>query len=95
VFRICQEALTNVIRHAGVTQARVAVWVTEDSVVLRVEDQGRGFDTAATGKSGRGAGLLGMQERAALLGGTLTIDTALGAGSTITAELPRLRLNMP
>lgn len=94
VFRIAQEALTNVVRHAGVTQASVAVWVADDVVVLRVEDRGRGFDPVAAGKSGRGAGLLGMQERAALLGGTLTLDAEIGAGTTITAELP-LRFDAP
>jgi len=94
VFRIVQEALTNVVRHAGVTQASVAVWVADDVVVLRVEDRGHGFDPVAAGKSGRGAGLLGMQERAALLGGTLTLDTEIGVGTTITAELP-LRFDAP
>ena len=88
VFRISQEALTNVIRHAGAPQAEVAVWVLNDSIVLRIEDKGCGFDPAAARQSGRGAGLLGMQERAALLGGMLTIDTGTGTGTTITAELP-------
>jgi signal transduction histidine kinase len=95
VFRITQEALTNVIRYAGVKQVEVTVWVTKEAVILRIEDHGQGFDPTAARKSGRGAGLLGMQERAALLGGTLTIDTAIGAGTTITAELPRQRLNTP
>jgi len=95
VFRISQEALTNVVRHAGIMQVGVAVWVTEDAVVLRIEDLGCGFDPVAAGKSGRGVGLLGMHERAVLLGGTLTIDTAIGGGTTITAELPRQRHNAP
>ncbi len=88
VFRISQEALTNLIRHAGTSQAEVAVWVADDAVVLRVEDKGDGFDLAEAYKAKRGTGLLGMQERAALLGGMLTIDTAAGSGTCITAELP-------
>lgn len=88
VFRITQEALTNVMRHADVTLADVAVWVANDTVVLRVEDKGLGIDDCAPQQSRRGAGILGMQERAAMLGGTLTIDTCIGAGTTITVELP-------
>lgn len=88
VFRISQEALTNVMRHGGALQAEVAVWVANGSIVLRIEDKGRGFDAADVRQSGRGAGLLGMRERAAMLGGTLTIDTGIGMGTTITAELP-------
>ena len=95
VFRISQEALTNVMRHAGTTQAEVAVWVANDTVVLRIEDKGCGFDPAGVRQSGRGAGLLGMQERAALLGGTLTIDTGAGTGTAITAELPHCRCETP
>lgn len=91
VFRISQEALTNVMRHADATRADVAVWVANDRVVLRIEDKGCGFDPADTHQSGRGAGLLGMQERAALLGGMLTIDTGVGSGTTITVELPHHR----
>ncbi|MGB9129678.1 MAG: PAS domain-containing protein [Thiobacillus sp.] len=88
VFRISQEALTNVMRHADAPRADVAVWVANDRVVLRIEDKGRGFDPADTHQPGRGAGLLGMHERAALLGGMLTIDTGVGSGTTITVELP-------
>lgn len=88
IFRIAQEALNNVMRHAGVNRAEVAVWVTENTVVLRVQDQGRGFDPTGTHRSAVSAGLLGMEERATLLGGTLTIDTGIGDGTTITAEFP-------
>lgn len=87
VYRICQEALTNVIRHAGTDQAEVSLWLTEDAILLRIEDKGGGLDPAAM-TGGQGAGLLGMQERASMLGGVLTIDTGIGAGTSITAELP-------
>jgi PAS domain S-box-containing protein len=89
VYRITQEALTNVARHASVRQAKVFVWVTEQSVVLRIEDQGSGFDPAAVRKTSKGSGLLGMQERAGLLGGSVTVDAGVGAGTIVTAELPR------
>lgn len=88
VFRISQEALTNLIRHAGTVRAEVAVWVADDVVVLRVEDKGCGFDLEEAYISKRGTGLLGMQERATLLGGMLTVDTCIGGGTCISAELP-------
>jgi signal transduction histidine kinase len=88
VFRISQEAMTNVIRHSGVTQADVAVWVANDGIILKIGDKGCGFDPATMRQSGRGAGLLGMQERATLLGGSLTIDAGADIGTTITAEFP-------
>ncbi len=84
VFRVAQEALTNIIRHAGVLRATVTLSVTEQTVLLRVEDGGRGFDAGAAG-----AGLRGMRERARMLGGELTIDTAAGAGTVVTLGLPR------
>jgi len=95
IFRISQEALTNVIRHSGVAQAKIAVWIANDMVVLRIEDNGCGFDPAGVRQSGCSNGLLGMQERASLLGGTVTIDTGLDIGTTITAEFPHFRREMP
>lgn len=85
-YRITQEALTNVARHANVRQAEVAVWVTPDAVVLRIMDQGRGFDPGTATHSG--SGLLGMQERVMSLGGNLTVDASVGGGTTIIAEIP-------
>jgi signal transduction histidine kinase len=91
-FRIVQEALTNIARHAGCARAEVRVWITPDQRTLgvRIADAGRGFDAGAAARSGR-AGLLGMRERAAALGGQLTIDAAPGAGARLTAELPLAR----
>lgn len=88
VFRISQEALTNIIRHSGASHAEVALWVTDHAMVLRIADQGRGFDPDTIRQTGQGAGLLGMQERSALLGGTFTIDAAIGTGTTLTAAFP-------
>ena len=87
VYRIVQEALANVARHSGADLAHVSLSV-EGGRVLRVviADAGRGFDPAAVRDSG--LGLAGIRERAALLGASLAIATAPGAGTRITLEVP-------
>jgi signal transduction histidine kinase len=87
-YRIVQEALTNIARHAGVREATVRVWAREGSLEVDVEDQGVGFDRQATPSSGGSAGLAGMRERATLLGARLTIETAPGTGTRVSAEFP-------
>jgi signal transduction histidine kinase len=84
-YRILQEAVTNVLRHAG--PARVAVTVTsgDDALVLRVADDGRGPGPAG---NGAGQGIVGMRERAALLGGELTAGPRPGGGFEVLARLP-------
>ncbi|MBI4637220.1 MAG: GAF domain-containing protein [Candidatus Rokubacteria bacterium] len=86
-FRIVQEALTNVARHAGVTAATVRLWTDGRTVGIQVEDQGVGFDRHAEARPERG-GLAGMRERANLLGGRFEVETSPGAGVRLTAELP-------
>lgn len=85
-YRIAQEALTNVARHAGVRAVAVRVRAEGNALTVEVEDRGRGFDGAAALRPSGGLG--GMRERAVLLGGRLTVDSALGAGTCVTAELP-------
>jgi signal transduction histidine kinase len=87
-FRIVQEALTNVARHAGVARATVRVWRDERGVGVQVSDDGKGFDADAALAAGRSTGLSGMRERAAALGGTLAIESAPGGGTRLQAELP-------
>jgi PAS domain S-box-containing protein len=87
-YRIAQEALTNVARHAGVAGVCVRVWAGADTLNIQVEDRGRGFDREAVLATPRSCGLPGMQERVTLLGGHLTIESRPGAGTQITAELP-------
>jgi PAS domain S-box-containing protein len=87
-YRIAQEALTNVARHAGVAEVRVRLWAKDDALLLQVEDQGAGFDLEAADSVGRSSGLSGMRERAALLGGRLTLASAPGSGTTLAVELP-------
>ena len=88
VYRIVQEALTNAVKHAGTERVAVEVVEQDGRVSVRVSDEGRGFDTSSTGD---GFGLVGMRERVETLGGTLAIESAPGAGTTILAELPASR----
>jgi PAS domain S-box-containing protein len=87
-YRIVQETLTNVARHAGVEEA--TVWVSHDGNTLRlqIEDHGKGFDLAGAPTGGAGCGLSGMRQRAALRGGRLELFSAVGAGTRVTAEWP-------
>lgn len=90
LFRIVQEALTNVIRHSGTRQARISIVFQRDVVLAQIEDQGCGFDVASTlNKPGYPCwGLLGMIERAALVGGECQIRSMLGAGTQIEVMIP-------
>jgi signal transduction histidine kinase len=85
-YRIVQEALTNVARHAQVREVAVRVWADAATLTLEIADQGVGFKAATV--PGTSGGLLGMRERAMLLGGHLTVESAPGAGTSIMAELP-------
>ncbi|HEX8910940.1 MAG TPA: sensor histidine kinase [Humisphaera sp.] len=91
VFRVVQEALANVVRHAGATAADVHVGRADGAVTVRVTDDGRGFDPAALsagGRAGSHSGLIGMGQRAALLGGTFRVDAAPGRGCRVEATFP-------
>jgi signal transduction histidine kinase len=87
LFRIAQEAMTNVARHADASRVDLLVEHRGDRVQLIVEDNGIGFDSARVW-DGDQIGLIGMRERAEGLGGTLTIETASGKGTTIVVEVP-------
>jgi len=87
-YRIVQEALTNVARYARVQEATVRVWVDQKTLYVQVEDRGVGFDPEAVLRAGKTSGVAGMRERAALVGGRLTIESAPGTGTKLTAELP-------
>jgi signal transduction histidine kinase len=85
-FRILQEALTNVIRHAGTSDAMVRVVHDGETLVLEVEDDGRGLPS--NGCDGLGTGIQGMRERAAALGGALEAGPRPGGGFRVLARLP-------
>ncbi|HEV8663901.1 MAG TPA: GAF domain-containing protein, partial [Candidatus Methylomirabilis sp.] len=87
-YRIVQEALTNVARHAGVNEVAVKLWADRDTLGVRVEDQGKGFEPEAVLASHTTSGLVGMRERASLLGGHLTAESRPGTGTRVIAELP-------
>jgi PAS domain S-box-containing protein len=87
MFRIFQETLTNVARHAKATRAEVVLQKQRDRLVLLIHDNGRGFDQADPSLS-KSLGLLGMRERAAILGGRVSISSAPGKGTTVTAWIP-------
>jgi PAS domain S-box-containing protein len=88
VFRIIQEALTNVARHSKVNEVTVRLWSDEEALVVQIEDHGVGFNPEIVLKSGNTSGLNGMRERAVLLGGHFTIETHPGAGTRLSAEFP-------
>jgi signal transduction histidine kinase len=86
LYRIVQEAVTNVAKHAEAGHLSITLTRKQSSVVAVVEDDGKGFDPGSA--RGDGLGLLGMRERLALVGGTLQIEAAHGTGTTIAAEVP-------
>lgn len=86
LYRICQEALENVVQHSRADHARVRLVATPGRVSLSVEDDGRGFDPSAV--PGGRFGLVGMCERARMLGGELVIDAAPGRGTRAEAVIP-------
>jgi len=88
IFRIFQEILTNVVRHANATILEVAVATDRHWFTLRVSDNGRGFDSKRLSPSGS-LGLLGMRERAGLHGGTVRWSGRRSGGTTVTVRLPR------
>jgi PAS domain S-box-containing protein len=93
MYRIVQEALTNAVRHAGASNVDVILEFLDGKAVVIIEDDGAGFDTAAIRKSGH-LGLLGMQERAQAMGGTLLVESRPGGGTTVVVEVPYVDPNL-
>jgi len=96
-YRIVQESLNNIIKHSQATAARVTIQVEEDRLQLQIQDNGKGFTPGATSTDPRGGGfgLIGISERAQLLGGKPVIHSAAGEGTTISIviALESLRLS--
>ena len=86
LYRIVQEALTNVVKHASAARVSITLVRKEGSAVVVVEDDGRGFETGST-RAGA-LGVVGMRERVELVGGRLTVESSPGAGTTLVAEVP-------
>ena len=89
VFRIVQEALTNVQRHAHAAHAQVSIEATSDSVQVTVEDDGAGFNMDKSKlRDPKKTGLAGMRQRAEMFGGQFTVESAPGRGTRISASIP-------
>src|SRR3990170_951295 len=91
LFRVVQEALNNVARHAEAKNAEVTISTQADSVVVEIADDGKGFDlhdVRASADSSRGLGLMGMEERISLLNGRLEINSKIDEGTSIRLEVP-------
>jgi signal transduction histidine kinase len=87
LYRVVQEALTNVVKHARAEHVSVILQAKPGRVAVVIEDDGRGF-AAEGAQAGDGIGLLGMRERVALVGGRLELETSEGGGTTIVVEVP-------
>jgi signal transduction histidine kinase len=87
-YRIIQEALTNVAKHASATSCRVSLRRAGDDIEVTVEDDGRGFDPSDSAATRIGLGLVGMRERVALLDGLVAVESAHGAGTRLKIRLP-------
>lgn len=90
LYRIIQEATNNARQHSGTSRAELSISIEEEVMAVAVRDEGEGFDPQAPPAGKGGLGLTGMRERAAMLGGGLTVDTAPGRGTSIL-----LRLRVP
>ena len=87
-YRIVQEALTNVLRHAGVDEAAVRLEADAEAWRVEIVDRGSGFDSDAA-RVGASCGIDGMHERADLLGGILEVESVAGSGTRVALSLPR------
>jgi signal transduction histidine kinase len=87
IYRIVQESLTNVVRHAHATRVDVILEWQGEKIVIVIEDDGVGFDVQSARNADQ-LGLLGIQERAEMLGGALLIDSTPNMGTTLVVEIP-------
>jgi len=90
LYRVAQEALTNVARHAQASQAEVKIQKLNGAICMTIRDNGKGFDQERVlqAKKGRRLGLLGMSERLQMVGGNFTVTSAPGKGTTVLAQIP-------
>ncbi len=94
IYRVLQEALNNVLRHARASRVQVRLTSDGDTILLQARDDGDGFDLDET-RSFRGIGIEGMHERASLIGGHLQLTSSTGAGTTVTLRVPMTRRGAP
>jgi signal transduction histidine kinase len=91
IYRIIQECLNNIMKHSEASQVKVEITKSERGVLIKIFDDGKGFDVKKQNETNRrdGFGLIGMNERVRILGGTFEIDSAIGEGTTIEIEIWR------
>ena len=87
-YRFCQEALTNTLKHSGAETFVLSIIKSYPMIIFQAEDDGIGFDTRIVGKDKRSLGIIGMRERATLLGGTFQMRSLPGDGTRIRIEIP-------
>ncbi|RTE11393.1 PAS domain-containing sensor histidine kinase [Paenibacillus whitsoniae] len=87
IYRVIQEALTNIAKYADVSEAGVFVLDEADGVNVRIEDKGKGYDRATAGK---GVGLFAMEERAKSIGARFSVQSEAGVGTTVTLQIPKV-----
>jgi signal transduction histidine kinase len=92
LFRICQESLTNVAKHAHANHVKVNLQHTSDKIVLSIEDDGKGYDKKKA-RGNRTLGILGMKERTLMMGGEYEINSSPGKGTTVLVAIPEQNLN--
>ena len=92
IYRLVQEALTNVVKHADASEVMLSLRDDGDLIRIEIRDDGKGFDTSARSS---GFGLVGMRERLDLVGGWVSVDSTSGGGTTVRAELPSRRRGAP
>ncbi|HEX5830276.1 MAG TPA: histidine kinase [Gemmatimonadaceae bacterium] len=88
LYRVAQEALRNVVRHAGAERARIALSIAAGVVTIEVRDDGRGFDVAEAERRRPGMGLFAIRERVALADGVVKIESGAGSGTRVIASVP-------
>jgi signal transduction histidine kinase len=90
LFRVAQEALTNVARHAQAGRAEVSIEKLTDGICMKIKDDGRAFqvERVLQGKGSKRLGLLGMKERLEMVGGSFGVESTAGKGTTVTARIP-------
>jgi two-component system sensor histidine kinase UhpB len=96
LFRVSQEAVSNILHHANASSVLISLWTDQSKVCLEVEDDGQGFDverTSGEAVAKKQLGLLGIQERVSLIGGEVQISSAPGRGTRLEVSVPLLRGN--
>jgi two-component system sensor histidine kinase UhpB len=91
LFRIAQEAVSNVLRHANASKVSIRLWLADQQIWLEVKDNGRGFDIEKTVGGAvyrKQLGLLGIQERVSLVGGKMEVESAQGSGTCVRVRVP-------